>query len=128
MIKFLLDNFLLIDGFVFFFSLFGIIFVASKSRKQLLKKDAKIGGLKKEKSETNQQIAKQETDILLWATLNLRRGLSEILQNASDAIADLSALPFRQRERLLKIRSSASELLKTSRELKERVDKLTDKK
>ena len=55
-----------------------------------------------------------------------RQGLSEILDQVSELLADLAHLSVSQKERLLKIRARALELLKKGEKLKEEVDRTTD--
>lgn len=93
---------------------------------KLLENEEKIKILEEEEEIMEEQIGKEETDILLWATLEFKRGLSEILHQTSDLLADLSHLTLNQKEKLSKIRQIASELLKTGQKLKEEVDKTTD--
>ncbi len=93
---------------------------------KLLESEEKIKILKEEGKIMEEQIKKEETDVLLWASLNLKTGLSEILDQVSELLADLAHLSVSQKERLLKIRARALELLKTGEKLKEEVDKTTD--
>ena len=93
---------------------------------KVLESEEKIKILKEESEILEEQIKKEETDILLWTTLELKRGLGEILDQTSELLADLAHLTVNQKERLLKIRARALELLKTGQKLKEEVDKTTD--
>lgn len=93
---------------------------------KVLADEEKIKILKEESEIMEEQIKKEETDVLLWASLELKRGLSEILEATSDLLADLAHLTLRQKEKLSKIRQTTSNLLKTGQKLKEEVDKTTD--
>lgn len=93
---------------------------------KVLEDQEKIKILKEEGKILEGEIEKEETDILLWATLELKRGLTEILQQTSDLLADIGHLTLNQKEKLSKIRQIASSLLKTGQKLKEEVDRTTD--
>lgn len=92
----------------------------------LLKSEEKIRILEEESEIMEEQIEKEETDVLMWATLELKKGLTQILDQTSDLLADMAHLTLRQKEKLGKVRQTASELLKTSQKLKREVDKTTD--
>ncbi|MCJ7792476.1 MAG: energy-coupling factor transporter transmembrane protein EcfT [Candidatus Marinimicrobia bacterium] len=93
---------------------------------QVLKNEEKIKILKEETQIIEGEIAKEETDMLLWSSLELKRGLTEILHQSSELLADLSHLTLRQKEKISKIRQTASTLLKTGQKLKEEVDQTSD--
>lgn len=91
-----------------------------------LEDEEKIKILKQEAEIMEEQIEKEETDVLMWATLELKRGLAEILEQTSDLLADVAHLTLKQKEKLGEIRQTAVNLLKTGQKLKEEVDKTTD--
>jgi len=93
---------------------------------RVLESEEKIKILREESKILEEQIKKEETDTLLWTSLNLKQGLSEILDEVSSLLSDLAHLTISQKERLLKIRTRALELLKTGEKLKEEVDRTTD--
>jgi len=93
---------------------------------KLLESEEKIKILREEGKIMEEQIKKEETDTLLWTTLELKTGVGEILDQTSELLADLAHLTLNQKERLLKIRARALELLKTGQKLKEEVDRTTD--
>lgn len=93
---------------------------------KLLKSQEKIKILEDEKKIVEEQISQTETNTLLWTSLNLRKGLTEILDEVSNLLTDLGHLTLKQKEGLLKIRQKALELLKTGEKLKEEVDRATD--
>lgn len=93
---------------------------------KLLKSQEKIKILEDEKKIVEEQISQTETNTLLWTSLNLRKGLTEILDEVSNLLADLGHLTLKQKEGLLKIRQKALDLLKTGEKLKEEVDQATD--
>ena len=93
---------------------------------KVLESEEKIKILREESKILEEQIKKEETDTLLWTSLNLKQGLSEILDEVSNLLSDLAHLTISQKERLLKIRTRALKLLKTGEKLKEEVDRTTD--
>ncbi len=93
---------------------------------KVLEGEEKIKILKEETEIMEGQIAKTETDTLLWTTLNLKKGLEIILDEISLLLSDLAHLTISQKERLLKIRQKVLELLKSGEKLKKEVDKTTD--
>jgi len=93
---------------------------------KVLESEEKIKILREEGKILEEQIKKEETDTLLWTSLNLKQGLSEILDEVSNLLSDLAHLTISQKERLLKIRTRALKLLKTGEKLKEEVDRTTD--
>jgi len=111
------------------FSLLLITPVALFFGKQYLKvlqDEEKIKILEEEEEIMEEQIGKEETDILLFTCLELKKGLTEILDQTSHLLADLSHLTLNQKERLGKIRERALKLLQSSQKLKDEVDKTTD--
>lgn len=93
---------------------------------KVLENEEKIKILEEETEIDEKQIEKEETDVLLWNTLEFKQTLSEILDEVSNLLADISHLTISQKERLLKIRQKALHLMKTGEKLKEEVDKTTD--
>jgi len=93
---------------------------------KVLQDEEKIKILEEEEEIIEEQMEKEETDILLFTCLELKKGLTEILDQTSHLLADLSHLTVNQKERLGKIRERATQLLQTGQKLKEEVDKTTD--
>ena len=93
---------------------------------QVLRDEEKIKILEEEEKIAQEQIKTEETNVLLWATLELKRGLMTILDEVSHLLGDVSHLTVSQKERLLKIRERALHLLETGKKLKEEVDRTTD--
>jgi len=93
---------------------------------QVLRDEEKIKILEEEEKIAQEQIETEETNVLLWATLELKRGLMTILDEVSHLLGDVSHLTVSQKERLLKIRERALHLLETGKKLKEEVDRTTD--
>jgi len=93
---------------------------------QVLRDEEKIKILEEEEKIAQEQIKTEETNVLLWATLELKRGLMTILDEVSHLLGDVGHLTVSQKERLLKIRERALHLLETGKKLKEEVDRTTD--
>jgi len=93
---------------------------------QVLRDEEKIKILEEEEKIAQEQIETEETNVLLWATLELKRGLMTILDEVSHLLGDVGHLTVSQKERLLKIRERALHLLETGKKLKEEVDRTTD--
>lgn len=93
---------------------------------RVLQDEEKIKILEEEEKIIEEQIEKEESDILLFTCLELKRGLTEILDQTSHLLADVSHLSVNQKERLGKIRERATQLLQSSQKIKEEVDKTTD--
>jgi len=111
------------------FSLILITPVALFFGKQYLKvlvDEEKIKILEEESEIMEGDIKKEETDILLWTSLELKSHLADILDETSQLLADISHLTSNQKERLLKIRQKAIRLLESGQKLEKEVDKTTD--
>ena len=93
---------------------------------RLLQSQEKIKILQEETEIIEEEIEKEERDILMWASLDLKKGLTEILDQTSILLADIAHLTLRQKEKLGKVRQTALDLLKTGQKLKDEVDKTTD--
>lgn len=91
-----------------------------------LEDEEKIKILKEENLISENQIQKEETDVLLWSSLELKRTLVEILDEISLLLSDISHLTVTQKERLLKIHQKLVDLLRSGEKLEEEVDKTTD--
>jgi hypothetical protein len=97
-----------------------------KQHLKVLQDEEKIKILEEEGKIIEEQIKQEESDILLWTCLDLKKGLTDILDETSQILADVSHLNTRQKERVLIIREKTLKLLQSSRKLKEEVDKITD--
>ena len=112
--------------------LFSLLLVAplasffSSQYLKALEAEDKITILKKESGILEEQIKDEETDILLWTSLNLKQSLVNILEETTDLLSDVAHLTHKQKEKIMKIKQNASKLLATGQSLKEEVDKKTD--
>jgi len=95
---------------------------------KLLRDEEKIKILEEEQNVIEEEIEREETNILLWASLELKKGLTEILDQTSHLLSDIGHLTVRQKDRLLKISDASKKLLKSGQQLKEEIDKITDEK
>lgn len=93
---------------------------------RVLEDDEKIKILEEESEIIEEEIQKEETDVLLWTSLEFKNSLTEILDEISQLLADISHLTSNQKERLLKIYRKAVNLLESGKKLKKEVDKTTD--
>lgn len=93
---------------------------------KVLEKEDKIKILKQEVKASDNQLEKEETDTLLWLSLNLRKTTAEILDEIAHLLADISHLSVGQKERLLKVRAKLLGLLQSGEKLKKEVDETTD--
>lgn len=71
-------------------------------------------------------ITEEETNTLLWLSLNLKNGLLQIIHETTELLSDLSHLTFIQREKLQKIHEAAKKLLNSGEKLREKIDRETD--
>jgi hypothetical protein len=111
------------------FSLILITPVALFFGKQYLKvlvDEEKIKILEEEGEVMERDLGKEETDVLLWTSLELKSYLTDILDETSQLLADIGHLTSNQKERLLKIRQKAIKLLESGQKLEKEVDKTTD--
>jgi len=92
---------------------------------QLVQKE-KIKILHQKKKKTDQQIAHDETDVMMWLTLDFKNNIAVIMEQTSNLIAGMINLPVSQKKSLEKIRTTCRRLLRSSELLKKRVDELTD--
>lgn len=111
------------------FSLFLVTPLAVFFGKQYLKVlefQETIRILKHEESRLEREITTEETDTLLWLSLNFRRTLTAIADSASNLLADFAHLNHRQQETLEILRLRALGLLKEGEKLKNKIDENTD--
>lgn len=73
-----------------------------------------------EKNKDDQIIANDETDILLWHSLKLKTGLSQIIDSSSELLS--SPLTPTQKNQTIKIKDSAKSLLNSSEKLIKKID------
>jgi len=100
--------------------------VFGKQYLELLKQQGKIVILRKEKKETEESLKKQETNVLIWISLNLKNGLTEISDYLSQLLSDIGHTTPSQQELLKKAHRKTKSLLKESSGVKEIIDKETD--
>ncbi|HUV72470.1 MAG TPA: hypothetical protein VMW25_05695 [Clostridia bacterium] len=108
-----------------FFSPLAIFF--GKQYLRLLESQKKIRILAKKQTALKEEIEHEETDSLLWLSLNLKNGLLNIVHQASELMAD-NHLPLGKtaRDSLRSIHETAKSLLKSGQKLQEKIDKETD--
>jgi hypothetical protein len=94
---------------------------------KLLENKKAIKLLTKKGQKLEKEIGNQETQSLLWLSLDLKNGLLSIIHQASELLAD-NRLPLGKssRDSLHKIHQTAKDLLESGQKLQEAIDKQTD--
>ena len=100
--------------------------VFGKQYLELLKQQGRIVILKKEKKEKEENLKKQETNALIWISLNLKNGLTEISDYLSRLLSDISHITPSQQELLKQAHRKTKNLLKESSGVQKIIDKETD--
>ncbi|KUK82584.1 MAG: hypothetical protein XD98_0550 [Microgenomates bacterium 39_6] len=95
---------------------------------QLLDQQGEIIFLKKTNEKNKKSLAQQETNALIWLSLNLKNTLAEISEDLSFLLTDLAHLTPKQTERLKKIHQQIHLLLEESQNVKQIIDEETDEK
>jgi len=93
---------------------------------KVLEKEKKITILEKTGSQLKQAIKKEETDSLMWLSLELKNGLLRIIDKTSEILSKPANLGWRQKEELEEILASGQRLLRTGEKLKKEIDETTD--
>lgn len=96
----------------------------AQTKIKILAKKEKV--LTREKNELSENVTTEETDALLWLSLNFKNGLLSIGHLTSDLLSDIGHLTGNQKEKLQSIHESAKELLKSGEKLREKIDRETD--
>lgn len=114
-----------------FFTCLAIYF--GKVYLKLLQAGQKIKILSKEKKQISSEnviqsniITCEETNVLLWLTLNFKDQILKITHQSSELLSDIGRLTIIQKEKLQSIHETAKDLLKSGGKLKEKIDKETD--
>lgn len=111
-----------LTGFIQLFSIILILPLAIFVGRQYLK----VLEAKEEIKILEKTITTDETDSLIWLSLNLKNSLLQIIHLTSDLLTGLGQLTLTQKEKLEKIHTLAKDLLKSGQKLKEKIDKETD--
>ena len=93
---------------------------------ELLKRKGEIVLLKKEKAQTEKDLSSQETNTLIWLSLNLKHCLIEINENLAQLLADISHLTPTQSDILKNIHKKIQKLIKEGQKVQQLIDKETD--
>lgn len=91
--------------------------------KILVKQSRKLSAIS---NKLSANITNEETNSLLWLSLEFKNSLLKIIHQTSELLSDISHLTLTQKETLQSIHESAKEVLKTGQKLKEKIDKETD--
>lgn len=93
---------------------------------RVLEGQKKIKVLKHQSKQLKSAIAGQETSSLLWLSLEFGNKMQSAIDLVSQLIANLSHIPYHQRQQLQKVYQDLKKLLKSGQELKQKIDQLTD--
>jgi hypothetical protein len=118
-----------LENYIALFSLFLISPLAiffGKQYLRLLEGEKKIKILEKSGQKLKQSLEKEETDSLMWLSLDLKDGLLRIIDKTAEVLSKPADFSWRQKENLEAILASAQRLLRTGEKLKEEIDKATD--
>jgi len=91
-----------------------------------LVQDQKILDLRQKDKKTAQQLARQETNTLLWLTLKLHPSLTSVQESLSLLLSDLSHLTPFQHQELEQVHQKMKKLQKSAHQLQQDVDLETD--
>jgi len=114
--------------------LFSLIFITplalffGKQYLQNLEAKKEIRILKKQTIKTKKALKNQETNSLLWLSLNFKESTNEILETTALMLSDISRLTPSQKQWLNHIRSKTKKLSKEGRKLLKLIDLETDEK
>jgi len=107
-----------------FFTLLALFF--AKEYLKLLEIQKKVKILAKEGKKLAGAVESEETDALLWLSLNFKGGLLKIIHRSSDLLTDIGRLSLTQKEKLEDIHETAKDVLKSGQKLQEKIDRETD--
>jgi hypothetical protein len=78
--------------------------------------------------ENEKSLENQETNALMWLSLNFKQNLAEIIENSANLLSQISSLSSHQQESVRKIKKNAEKLLAQGDQLKKIIDQETDEK
>jgi len=107
-----------------FFTILSLLF--ARGYLKLLEIQKKVKILAKEGKKLSGAVESEETNTLLWLSLNFKEGLLKIIHRSSDLLADIGSLRLTQKEKLEEIHETAKEVLRSGSKLQEKIDKETD--
>jgi len=92
---------------------------------QLMQQKGEIKILKIKEQQAKHNITEEETNTLLWLSLNFKNGMIKIIDSLSQVL-DKPGLSYNQKTNLEKSLINAKKLLQTGKLLEEKIDKQTD--
>ncbi|MDZ7587070.1 MAG: hypothetical protein U0946_04890 [Patescibacteria group bacterium] len=92
----------------------------------LLEDQKQIKILKHQSDQLETKLSQEESNTLLWLTLNFQEKMQHALDLISQISSQLSTIPYHQQDKLKTIYSDLKELFKSGQELKDKIDKITD--
>lgn len=93
---------------------------------RLLEDQKQIKVLKHQSNQLETKLSQEESNTLLWLTLNFQEKMQHALDLISQISSQLSAIPHYQQDKLKTIYADLKELFKSGQELKNKIDKITD--
>jgi hypothetical protein len=72
------------------------------------------------------QAKEQETDMMIWLTLNFHNKIVQSIDLLSQITANLGQIPYHQREKLNQLYQDLKALFKSGQELEKKIDELSD--
>lgn len=103
-----------------------LAFFFGKQYLQVLKDKKRIEILEKTDREMKKALKREETDSLLWLSLELKKGLLRIIEKTSQLLSRPASFKWREKEVLEEILASSQRLLRTGEKLKKEIDEATD--
>jgi len=79
-----------------------------------------------EKKKTEEEVGRQETNALLWLSLNFKDSLLKIVHTSAELLTDIGRITPNQKKQLESIHQNAKEILNSGEKLKQKIDKETD--
>lgn len=113
-------------------SLISLLFISplalffGKQYLKVLEGEKKIKILQKTGRELKRAIKKEETDSLIWLSLELKSGALRIMEKTNELLSKLKDSDQQEKEKLEEILASAQRLLRTGEKLKKEIDEATD--
>lgn len=93
---------------------------------KLLASLEKIKILTKKSRQQSADITSEETNSLLWLSLDFKDSLIEIIHHTAELLSDIGHLTLSQKEHLNEIRQTATNIIKSGEKLQKHIDQETD--
>lgn len=103
-----------------------LAFIFGNQYIKLLLARNQIKVLQHQSKHLNSLLTQEETASLLWLAINFSNQITQAIDLTSQLIANLSHIPYYQKDRLNQLYQDLKELFRSGTELKTKIDKLTD--